>query len=91
MKYADGEPAYVTDLVQGFLTSSPATMQYALPTRLPPGVAVPNPAEYGNVPHNNLSWDIPLEDLREGEITSGQIGQEIYGAGGVFLFAAYGP
>ena len=41
------------------------------------------------VPHNNLSWHIPLEDLREGEVVSGAIGQELYGAGGPFMFAAY--
>jgi hypothetical protein len=41
------------------------------------------------VPRNNLSWHIPLEDLREGEVASGVIGQELYGAGGPFMFAAY--
>lgn len=89
--YATKEPSYITDLVQGFLTETPLTMQYALPTRLPSGAATAAPGEYPFVPRNNLSWDIPLEDLRTGEQNSGLIGQEIYGAGGPFMLAAYGP
>jgi hypothetical protein len=90
MKYAQGEPAYVTDLVKDFLTYSPLTLQYSLPPLLPPGVASPGAGEYYFVKHNNLTWSIPIEDLREGEATSGVIGQELYGAGGPFMFAAYG-
>jgi hypothetical protein len=48
-----------------------------------------NPGSYGFVPKNRLDWDIPVEDLREGESQSGVIGQEIYGAGGIFMLAAY--
>jgi hypothetical protein len=89
-RYATKDPRYLADLVQGFLDETPLTMQYALPTRLPPGVATTSPGEYAFVAHSNLTWDIPLEDLRTGEQNSGLIGQEIYGAGGPFMFAAYG-
>ncbi len=89
--YSAKEPSYVQDLVHGFLTETPLTMQYSLPTRLPAGVATKTPGEYAFVPHNNLDWNIPLEDLRTGEQNSGLIGQEIYGAGGPFMLAAYGP
>ncbi|MBV9280918.1 MAG: hypothetical protein JOZ41_12625 [Chloroflexi bacterium] len=88
---AGGEPSYVADLVTGFLRYSPLTMQYAIPPLLPSGAATTTPGEYPNVPRNNLAWHIPLEDLREGEAISGAIGQEIYGAGGPFMFAAYSP
>jgi hypothetical protein len=91
LTYAGNEPGYVRDLVQGFVDESPRTLQYALPTRLPPGATTTAAGEYAFVPHNNLTWDIPLEDLRTGRQTSGTIGQEIYGAGGPFMFAAYGP
>jgi hypothetical protein len=91
MKYAQNEPAFVTDLVKAFIQYSPLTLQYSLPPLLPAGAASPAAGEYSFVPHNNLSWFIPLEDLREGEVTSGAIGQELYGAGGPFMFAAYAP
>jgi hypothetical protein len=89
MKYAQDEPAFVTDLVKAFITYTPLTLQYALPPMLPSGTASSAAGEYSFVPHNNLSWYIPIEDLREGEVTSGVIGQEIYGAGGPFMFAAH--
>jgi hypothetical protein len=88
--FAQSEPSYVTDLVDGFLTNSPRALQYALPPLLPQGAASPTAGEYSFVPKNNLGWYLPLEDLREGDSTSGTIGQEIYGAGGPFIFAAYG-
>lgn len=91
LKYDTGEPAYVTNLVKTFVTFSPRTLRYSLPPLLPRGAASAAAGEYPFVPHNVLSWYIPLEDLREGEATSGTIGQEIYGAGGVFMFAAYAP
>lgn len=89
LTYAQDEPEYVKALVQGFVTETPLTMQYTLPARLPAGVATTSPGEYSFVPKNNLSWNIPLEDLRVGEQNSGIIGQELYGAGGMFMFAAY--
>jgi hypothetical protein len=89
MRYAQNEPAYITNLVKAFLRYSPRTLQYSLPPLLPPGAASAAAGEYSFVPHNNLSWHIPLEDLREGEVSSGAIGQELYGAGGPFMFAAY--
>jgi hypothetical protein len=89
LTYAQDEPAYVKALVQGFLTETPLTMQYTLPPRLPAGVATTSPGEYPFVSKNNLAWNIPLEDLRVGEQNSGIIGQEVYGAGGMFMLAAY--
>jgi hypothetical protein len=89
MRYAQNEPAYVTDLVNAFIQYSPRTLRYSLPPLLPSGAASSAAGEYSFVPHNNLSWHIPLEDLREGEAASGTIGQELYGAGGPFMFAAY--
>jgi hypothetical protein len=89
-QYDQGEPASVTTLVNDFLQYTPEIMQYALPPQIPNGVAATSPGLYDFVKQNNLSWQIPLEDLREGDVTSGTIGQEIYGAGGPFAFAAYG-
>jgi hypothetical protein len=89
MQYAQNEPAYATNLVKAFIQYSPRTLQYSLPPLLPSGAASSAAGEYPFVPRNNLSWHIPLEDLREGEVTSGAIGQELYGAGGPFMFAAY--
>jgi len=91
MRYAQNEPAYMTNLVKRFIRYSPRTLQYSLPPLLPSGAASSAAGEYSFVPHNNLSWYIPLEDLREGEVASGAIGQELYGAGGPFMFAAYAP
>jgi hypothetical protein len=91
LTYAQDEPAYVKALVQAFVTETPLTMQYTLPPRLPSGVATTSPGEYSFVSKNNLAWNIPLEDLRVGEQTSGIIGQELYGAGGMFMLAAYAP
>jgi hypothetical protein len=91
LAYAANEPAYIKALVQGFITETPLTMQYTLPTRLPAGVATASPGEYSFVTKNVLTWNIPLEDLRVGEQNSGIIGQEVYGAGGMFMLAAYAP
>lgn len=90
-KYDRGEAPYVTNLVRAFIKYSPLSLRYSLPPLLPKGAASTAAGEYPFVPHNVLKWYIPLEDLREGEATSGEIGQEIYGAGGVFMFAAYSP
>ena len=89
LRYAQNEPAYVANLVKAFIQYSPRTLQYSLPPLLPSGAASSAAGEYPFVPHNNVTWHIPLEDLREGEVASGAIGQELYGAGGPFMFAAY--
>ncbi len=89
--YDANEPAYVKALVNGFLAETPLMLQYTLPTRLPDGVATSTPGEYSFVTKNNLSWNIPLEDLRVGTQQSGTIGQEVYGAGAPFMMAAYAP
>lgn len=72
----------VRTLVAEFCRYTLSTLAYALPPELPKGVAGPAPGEYGFVPRNRLDLAIPLEDLRDGSQPSGQIGQEIYGAGG---------
>jgi hypothetical protein len=90
LRYAQNEPPYVVNLVKAFILYSPRTLQYSLPPSLPSGAASSIPGEYPFVSHNNLRWHIPLEDLREGEVASGAIGQELYGAGGPFMFAARG-
>lgn len=89
--YAPNDPAYLHVLVQAFISVTPSMMQYALPPRLPSGTVPSTPGLYDFVPHNNLGWAIPIEDLRTGETVSGSIGQEIYGAGGTFWFGAYAP
>ncbi|HEX6508252.1 MAG TPA: hypothetical protein VF221_11520, partial [Chloroflexota bacterium] len=91
MTFAQNESSSVKNLVDAFLTATPLVMRYMLPTQLPAGVAVSSPGEYAFVAHNNLSWNVPLEDLRTGEQNSGIIGQEIYGAGAPFMLAAYAP
>lgn len=89
LRYAKDEPPYVTDLVEAFIRYSPRTLRYSLPPSLPRGAASSIAGEYSFVSHNDLEWYVPLEDLREGEAASGAIGQELYGAGGPFMFAAY--
>jgi hypothetical protein len=89
--YAQGETPYILALVNGLLTATPSILQYSLPPALPAGAVPAHPGSYGFVSKNRLDWDIPVEDLREGEAQSGVIGQEIYGAGGTFMLAAYAP
>jgi hypothetical protein len=89
LRYARHEPAFVTRLVEAFVRYSPRTLQYSLPPLLPRGAASFIAGEYSFVSRNDLQWYVPLEDLREGEAASGAIGQELYGAGGPFMFAAY--
>ena len=79
-----------TDLARRFERGTLATMQYALPPNLPRTAESATPVEYSFVTRNRLDWMIPLEDLRDGTRISGQIGQEIYGAGGPLIFAALG-
>jgi len=91
LTYAQEEPPYVLALANGLLIATPSILQYSLPPALPTGAVPTHPGSYGFVPKNRLDWDIPVEDLREGESQSGVIGQEIYGAGGTFMLAAYAP
>jgi hypothetical protein len=86
-------PAILTsgaNLARRFERSTLATLQYSLPPNLPSTAESSKPVEYSFVPQNRLDWMIPLEDLRDGTRISGQIGQEIYGAGGPLIFAALG-
>ena len=76
-------PGYVQDLIQGFLNYTFTNLRYSLPPYLPQGAVAAGPNGQ-NVP----DMFIPLEDLREGWQQSGQIGQQIYGAGGPITLAA---
>jgi hypothetical protein len=89
MRYAQHEPPFITNLVKAFIRYAPRTLKYSLPPLLPHGAASSVAGEYSFVSRNVLRWYIPLEDLREGEVASGAIGQELYGAGGAFMFAAF--
>ena len=89
VRYAQDEPPAITHLVDAFIRYAPRTLQYSLPPLLPHGAASSIAGEYPFVSHNDLRWYVPLEDLREGEVASGAIGQELYGAGGTFMFAVY--
>ncbi len=68
-------------LIAEFVKHTLLTIPRSLPVFLPPGSATVHPSAYETVSENNLSFMIPLEDLRDGWDISGAIGQEIYGAG----------
>jgi hypothetical protein len=88
--YAAAHPTgAAADLVRRYLSATLTTMQYTLPPLLPRGADTAKPTHYAFVTQNRLDWYIPFEDLREGFGTSGEIGQEIYGAGGPLIFAAF--
>ncbi|MEA1912410.1 MAG: DNRLRE domain-containing protein [candidate division WOR-3 bacterium] len=79
-------PDYFNNLIEGFINYTPAVMRYSLAPFLPPEAVWTETTIYDAV--NIPSMYVPLEDLREGWEKSGQIGQEIYGAGGPLCFAA---
>ncbi|NOX38875.1 MAG: T9SS type A sorting domain-containing protein [Calditrichaeota bacterium] len=78
-------PEFVQQLIQAFVEQSQAVLYYTYPPHLPLEVVHTDTARYGSLNHPDLY--IPLEDLREGWEKSGQIGQEIYGAGTAFAMA----
>ncbi len=82
---ADLPPALLT-LLDGFIAYVPEVMKYALPPFLPSAAFFAGPTVYDS--YNIASFYIPLEDLRDGWQKSGSLGQQIYGAGGPFVFAA---
>ncbi len=79
-------PSALLKLLDGFITYTPTVMKYSLPPFLPAAALVTGPTLYNS--YNVASFHIPLEDLREGWQKSGSLGQQIYGAGGPFVFAA---
>ena len=79
-------PQDIREILQGFIRYTPNVLYYSLPPNLPDGALWKTTAAYGSLNDNSLY--IPYEDLRDGWQQSGQIGQEIYGAGGVFALAA---
>ncbi len=81
----DLQPSLV-HLLQGFVRYTPNVLFYTLPPNLPQAAWWTKTAAYGSTNDNTLM--IPYEDLRDGWQKSGQIGQEIYGAGGVLCLVA---
>ena len=79
-------PADFKILLQGFIDYTPNVLFYSLPPNLPEGARWTSKSVYDS--QNDNSMYIPYEDLRDGWRKSGQIGQEIYGAGGVLSIAA---
>jgi len=79
-------PDNIREILQGFVTYTPNVLFYSLPPNLPEGARWKATAAYGST--NDDSLFLPYEDLRDGWQQSGQIGQEIYGAGGVLSLAA---
>jgi hypothetical protein len=79
-------PDEVAWLVSLFIEETPRVAYYCLPPHLPREAVWDQPSIYNSVNHPELM--IPLEDLRQGWEQSGQIGQEIYGAGMSLAFAA---
>ncbi len=73
-------------ILRGFVRYTPNVLFYTLPPNLPQEALWIKTAAYGSTNDNALY--IPYEDLRDGWQKSGQIGQEIYGAGGVLCLAA---
>ncbi len=78
-------PEFIQQLIRSFVEHSQAVLYYTYPPHLPLEVVHTDSARYGSWNHPELY--IPLEDLREGWEKSGQIGQEIYGAGTAFAMA----
>ncbi len=76
----------IRKILQGFVTYTPNVLFFSLPPNLPESALWKTTAAYGSTNDNSLF--IPYEDLRDGWQQSGQIGQEIYGAGGVLWLAA---
>ena len=79
-------PDDIREILQGFVTYTPNVLFYSLPPNLPDNALWKETAAYGSTNDNSLF--IPYEDLRDGWQQSGQIGQEIYGTGGVLSLAA---
>ena len=82
----DELPYSVKNILDNFIRFTPNVLFYSLPPNLPTKALWTETATYGS--HNDNSLFIPYEDLRDGWQKSGQIGQEIYGAGGVLSLAA---
>ena len=78
-------PGSVRELVQAFLEHAPAAVYSALPPFMNPEALFTGRTVFDAYNHADLA--VPVEDLRTGFQRSGQIGQEIYGAGAAFTFA----
>lgn len=78
-------------LVSEFLRYAPQTIWYAYPAFLPATSLHQGPAFWNT--DNDYRLYIPVEDLVDGWRKNGSVGQEVYGAGGVFSIAsrAYTP
>jgi len=78
-------PEIVT-MLDDFDSYARMVLRYSLPPFLVPEALHTGPTVYNS--HNIASFNIPLEDLRDGWQKSGSLGQQIYGAGGPFVLAA---
>ncbi len=78
-------PEIVT-MLDDFDSYTRMVLWYSLPPFLPAAALHTGPTVYNS--HNVASFNIPLEDLRDGWQKSGSLGQQIYGAGGPFALAA---
>lgn len=83
---ASSLPPGLRQLLDGFIDYTPTVMKYTLPPFLPAAALVIGPTVYDS--WNVAAFHIPLEDLRDGWQKSGSLGQQIYGAGAPFVFAA---
>jgi hypothetical protein len=74
-------------LVTEFLRYAPQTVWYAYPAYLPAASLHQGPAFWNT--DNDYRLYIPVEDLSDGWRKNGSVGQEVYGAGGVFSIASH--
>jgi hypothetical protein len=85
----DALPAEVEMLVSEFCRHTLNTMRSAFAPLMPPESTALRPQLRRHVEQAALELYIPLEDIRDGWRQSGQIGQELYGAGMALTFAAH--
>jgi hypothetical protein len=82
-------PAPVEMLVAEFCRHTLNTMRSALAPLMPPQSIALRPQVQRHVEHAAPDLYIPLEDIRDGWRQSGELGQELYGAGMALTFAAH--
>lgn len=78
-------PASIRKLISEYIRYTPTVLRYTLPPYMSPG-SVMQVNERGH--RNDLSLFIPVEDLNDGWVQSGKLGQEIYGCGAPLSIAA---
>lgn len=81
-------PAAIESLVAEFCRHTLNTMRYSFAPMLPSGSVAERPRIARHVGRTAPELYIPLEDMRDGWRQSGDIAQELYGAGMALTFAA---